>query len=304
MAFSQQQPITKGNKKMATEKSEYTGQLMFRKVKVRLVTTNEMLGMSPSDPKLYQTFIRIKKEKALESLQKKVKGLSEEEKKAILDSGIEDIEKFFTNPSEAEMVKGIFEKINQESADDESKITCFLRMPNDPSTPCLGDWQLKGAIKEFWKGLIASTPSARIQAYVDRIESDIQVYPVDFPLPASGKITWDQVNDLNKANANVNRKAIKITMPEGYVLDPEKEECLCQRPLRAMTAKGPRVSIACSERIPEGAVIEFILAFTNKDDHIQLVKDAFSFGGMNRGLCEWRTGGKGRFYIDLWEKID
>ena len=44
----------------------------------------------------------------------------------------------------------------------------------------------------------------------------------------------------------------------------------CQRPLRAMTMKGERVSLANSETVPEGSTIEFTVVCLN-DDHEKAV---------------------------------
>lgn len=67
----------------------------------------------------------------------------------------------------------------------------------------------------------------------------------------------------------------------------------CQRPLRAQTAQGERVSLAMSEEIPAGAQCEFDVVCLS-DDTIAAVKEWLDYGVL-RGLGQWRNSGKGRF---------
>lgn len=80
---------------------------------------------------------------------------------------------------------------------------------------------------------------------------------------------------------------------------------VCERPLRAETAQGPRVSVCRSETIPAGSTLEFevtILAakIGKGDDAVnaeELVREWFDYGQL-RGLGQWRNSGKGRFTYD------
>ena len=68
---------------------------------------------------------------------------------------------------------------------------------------------------------------------------------------------------------------------------------LCERPLRADTAQGPRVSVCRSETVPAGSVIEFDVAILSKE-LVPYVEQWFDYGKL-RGLGQWRNSGKGRF---------
>ena len=69
-----------------------------------------------------------------------------------------------------------------------------------------------------------------------------------------------------------------------------------QRPLRAMTMQGERVSIAISESLPAGTkVCVTILVFTKS--HLDLVKEWLDYGQFN-GLLQWRNAKFGSF---TWE---
>lgn len=67
----------------------------------------------------------------------------------------------------------------------------------------------------------------------------------------------------------------------------------CQRPLRAQTAQGERVSLASSETVPAGATMEFCIICLDPS-HWPAVEEWLNYGQL-RGLGQWRNSGKGRF---------
>lgn len=72
----------------------------------------------------------------------------------------------------------------------------------------------------------------------------------------------------------------------------------CERPLRAQTPMGERVSIAKSETVPAGSTVEF--EFVCLDPNLEkMVRECLDYG-VFRGLGQWRNSGKGRFE---WEEI-
>lgn len=72
----------------------------------------------------------------------------------------------------------------------------------------------------------------------------------------------------------------------------------CQRPLRAQTMQGERVSLAISEEIPAGATCTFTI-ITLCDETMELVKEWLDYGALN-GMLQWRNSGKGSF---TWEEV-
>ena len=71
----------------------------------------------------------------------------------------------------------------------------------------------------------------------------------------------------------------------------------CQRPLRAQTAQGERVSLVNSEEIPAGS--ECIIEVTCLDDnHMAAVLEWLDYGKL-RGIGQWRNSGKGRFTYQI-----
>jgi hypothetical protein len=73
----------------------------------------------------------------------------------------------------------------------------------------------------------------------------------------------------------------------------------CQRPLRAQTAQGERISLAISDEIPAGATVEFSIAML-LDTHEKVVREWLDYGRWS-GIGQWRNSGHGKFY---WEELD
>lgn len=141
-------------------------------------------------------------------------------------------------------------------------MTVFPR--NAEGVPFLYDYQIKGFFKDTCGGLrkVPKTESSKIKAFKKEIDKLI------FPEPR--EIPFENVGTIGE----------------------------CQRPLRASTPQGERVSLAISEEIPAGATVTFdIILFS--DDHEKLVREWLDYGRFS-GIGQWRNSGKGRF---TWEEI-
>ena len=150
-----------------------------------------------------------------------------------------------------------------EDAVAEKAMTVFPR--NKDGVPFLYDYQIKGFFKDTCGGLrkVSGTASSKIKAFKKEIDRLI------FPSPR--EIAF-----------------------ENYGIITE-----CQRPLRASTPQGERVSLAISEEIPAGASITFDIEFLS-DDHEAAIREWLDYGKYS-GIGQWRNSGKGRF---VWEEID
>lgn len=150
-------------------------------------------------------------------------------------------------------------------------MTVFPR--NEKSEPVLYDYQVKGFFKDSC-GMLgriggksetgkkkAVNESGKITAYKKVIDGLIFVEPRMIPLKFDGEI-----GD-------------------------------CQRPLRAQTAQGERVSLANSEEIPAGATCEFEVLCMD-DSHEKAVLEWLDYGAL-RGIGQWRNSGKDRFTYEI-----
>lgn len=141
----------------------------------------------------------------------------------------------------------------------------------------LWDYQLKGFLKETanrFKDLYG------IKAMRDKVESYVYVFPRRIRLLSSD--------------------GQPLTQPDGDL----------QRPIRAMTPQGPRVSLVASEQVPAGARMRFLVRiFGNGQrkafDEIRpdTVLGLLQFGETS-GLGQWRSGGYGRFVVTRFVVTD
>lgn len=144
----------------------------------------------------------------------------------------------------------------------EKGMTVFPRM--EDGRPFLYDYQIKGFFKDSCGGLrkVKGSESCKIKAYKKEIDKLIFPQPRQIPVEFEG--------DMQK----------------------------CERPLRASTAQGERISLACSEQIPAGATCQFDVVLLS-DDHEKLVREWLDYGCLS-GIGQWRNSGMGRF---TWEEI-
>jgi len=85
--------------------------------------------------------------------------------------------------------------------------------------------------------------------------------------------------------------------PRRVYLGQEEPDGVLERPLRAMTARGPRVTLARSDYIRAGKVIEFeITLLPHKELSWKLLNSLLEYGEL-MGLGQFRNGGYGRFKV-------
>ena len=148
---------------------------------------------------------------------------------------------------------------------DETRDTTTVFPRTEDGTPFLYDYLIKGFFKDTCGGLrrVPKNRSSKIKAFKKEIDKLIFPYPRRIPLHFDGEVTR------------------------------------CQRPLRAATPQGERVSLLSSEAVPAGATCEFHITLLS-DDYEDLVREWLDYGKWS-GIGQWRNSGMGRF---LWAELD
>ena len=140
--------------------------------------------------------------------------------------------------------------------------TIFSKL--EDGTPFMYDYHIKGFFKDTCGGLrkVPDTLSSKIKAFKKEIDKLVFIKERKIPIVFDGKIGE------------------------------------CQRPLRASTMQGERISIAISEEIPAGATMEFTIVYL-LDSYEKVIREWLDYGVLS-GLGQWRNSGHGRF---TWEEI-
>jgi hypothetical protein len=133
--------------------------------------------------------------------------------------------------------------------------------------PILYDYVIKGFFKDACSMLrrVTGTESNKMRAYKKIIDGLV------FPKP----------------------RKIPFVLPEGA------EMGIMERPLRASTAQGERVTLVRSDTIPEGTKLEFELQILGQVSE-KLLREWLDYGAV-RGLGQWRNAGWGTFTYELEE---
>ena len=168
----------------------------------------------------------------------------------------------------ATLAKG--EEENEKLPDIDAKgLTVFLR---DDGALCLSDYVIKGFLKE---SLNALKSQLGIVAPASKVDNYVLITPA----------------------------YLRFTKDGQPVTEPDE---VYERPLRAMTMQGPRVSLSASEVITRGWEIEFTInllenagSAKSKPLTWELIEEAMNYG-LFKGLGQWRNGQHGRF---RWKRI-
>ncbi len=154
---------------------------------------------------------------------------------------------------------------------------------------------------------------------LDNAEEAVDKATTVFPRLEGDPIIFDyQVKGFLKESASVQNKAFGMNtlrdqivkyvhiMPRHNLLNIpfDGDFSINSRPLRAMTAQGPRVSLARSEELPAGTWFECELHLLSHLPKCVLTRDILMEVldyGKYIGLGQWRSGGWGQFTFSLDE---
>jgi hypothetical protein len=134
----------------------------------------------------------------------------------------------------------------------------------DGTTPVIYDYVLKGFMKEACSALrrMDGTVSKSLTAHKTKIDTLVMVEPRRIPLR------------LRKPTTDL------------------------ERPLRADTPQGPRVTLVSSTAASEGTLMEFSIKVLGGVISEAMLREWFEYGQFS-GLGQWRSGGYGRFIAEI-----
>lgn len=146
--------------------------------------------------------------------------------------------------------------------------------------PILMDYQFKGFLKNAANVLKDSFQSTKTK-----------------------KVKGEEVTTNVKGIANL-RSHLEQTVfvNPRYIVLAEKPDDVLERPLRAMTMQGPRVSVMRSDMINPGRQYGFeIQVLEGSKVTEKVLAGILSYGELS-GLLQWRNGGYGRFKVVSFTK--
>ena len=150
----------------------------------------------------------------------------------------------------------------------EREITGWSVFHTDDKGLFLFDYHIRGFLKEAARNITGTKGDTGITALVSKIDRFVFVSPRRLYLKRNGKI---------------------IAKPDG----------LTERPLKAMTMQGPRVSLKRSDKLLPGVELTFtitILPLGEKEIKQEHIAKWLEYG-QYCGLGEWRNASHGRFEL-------
>ena len=149
---------------------------------------------------------------------------------------------------------------------EEKGMTVFRRI-GDNGPPCITDYMVRGFFKAACGALRRSskTESSKVTAYKRVVDTNVFIVEREIPL----------------------------ALPDGTEIE------YLERPLRADTAQGPRVAIACSESAPENTSLSFTVEVLAECKITEKVLREWLDYGRYHGLGQWRGGGYGCFAYEM-----
>lgn len=246
--------------------------LVEKKWSVKLLLLEDMLGTVPKDRKVFSSYLKQKAREKMEKDGTQGKPLADgQEATATAIAERLDVEEETLAEVEERGWTGFF---------------------TDAEGPYLLDYMVRGFLKESARA-VKQWPPVGLGAAEDEEEEE------------------DEAEDKE---AKPKKKAAKKGLPIKQLQDrfsrylfvtPRRlrlpkvgEEDVLERPLRAITMQGPRVTVVRSDIVKAGAVIDFQLSLIRGSGlSEECIRGVMEYG-LFQGLGQWRSGGFGRFQIE------
>jgi hypothetical protein len=266
---------------------------MFKRYNVSLTLLRDQLGTNPCDPAIMDTHIINKQRKLIleksevnSTINKYLDALpiTAEKGEAELNAlfaKIEELTGAILTPQERiDAVAGKLDSLKETLKSMENGGMTVFFWNNEKDLPMIGDHMIYGFLKGAAEALIRALPKGESK---------------------NGTVMKSASYTQSLINQHVRCETQFITFDKDLKRNAEGGSFTLQRSLRAMTAKGPRVSIAKSEVVPAGAKLNFTLKVLNGSQiTLAVLKELFSYGEMT-GLGQWRNAGYGMFTAEVVE---
>jgi hypothetical protein len=263
--------------------------IKLKNYKIKIKLTREMLGTNPIGLDVMDKHIIDRQRKLISENSKinkavnkylQAKQISKERgdlELSALRTTVEEMVGFELSEDQFEILKeGNTKKLKSLKETmkelEDKGITCFLRNPETHKV-CIGSHMILGFLKAATESISRTLPRKNgtimnsCSYTTSIINQHINIYP-----------------DLIESSLDIKR-------------DDKWTPIYNQRSLRAMTAQGPRISLAKSEVLPKGSEFDFTLQIMDdspiKKEHIEKM---LSYGSL-KGLGQWRNVGHGQFEV-------
>jgi hypothetical protein len=261
---------------------------MFDKYKVELTLVRDMLATNPSDPHVHDTHILerqrqlILEKKGVNSEINKYlsqleidKEKSDAEKELLLDKLEAIIGTPFTEEERQAAVRGELESLKETFRELDIKGVTVFFWDKAANRPCIGDHMVYGFLKAAAEAIGRTLPQKR------------------------GEVLHSISYTQSLINQHVRCCEKFITFDRDIKRDEQGNPLYLQRSLRAMTAKGPRISLAKSEIVEAGAKLCFHLkVLKNSALTEETLRTLFGYGEFV-GLGQWRSSGAGMYSFEM-----
>jgi len=184
----------------------------------------------------------------------------------------------FTDQERKDAVAGKLDSLKETFKELDIKGTTVFFWDKETNKPCIGDHMIYCYMKAASEAISRTLPKK------------------------NGKVLHSSAHTSKLVNQHVRCEEWFIPFNEDVMRTEEGMPEYLQRSLRAMTAQGPRVTLAKSEQVNAGAQVEFTLNVLDKSelDDIKILKRIFDHG-MFFGIGQWRNAGYGMFTYTIEE---
>lgn len=261
---------------------------MFDNYKVKLTFQRPVLATNPCDPHVVDTHI-INRQRELildkSQLNKEVNKyldaipISKERGKQEIEAIFAKLEQLtgltLSDEDKQQAMKGELKLLKETFKElDLTGMTVFF-WDDEKNLPCIGDHMIYGYMKAASEAISRTLKKK------------------------NGTIMHSCAFTQSIINQHVRCAERFITFDEDIKREESGKPYYLQRSLRAMTARGPRISLAKSEVVEEGASLEFTLKILkNSPMEKKHIEQIFSYGELS-GIGQWRNAGYGQFKAEV-----